>query len=94
MPAKHSKADCPFISDITLLQSEINHMKKSQDELKDIVEKGFKELKAQINAQSEYNERTYVRRDEFSLIQKIVYGGLGALLLAALGFALKAVYGW
>lgn len=93
-PKAHTKDKCPFVSDISLLQNEITHMKQGQDDLKEIMTTGFKELKEQFKAQNEYNEKTFVQRNEFSPIQKLVYGFIIAVLGGALGFALKMIYGW
>lgn len=88
----HSKEKCPFNRDITLFESELAHMKQSQDNLKEIVQTGFRELKEQFKAQNDYNDKTYVRRDDFSKIEKIVYGGIATVLLTLLGILINTFW--
>lgn len=97
----HSKEACPYSDEFAVLSSEFSHMKQEVQETKQLIKDGFKEINTQIkeingkiDAQDLRFEQKYVTKEEFSLIQKIVYGGIAAALLAGLTFAMKVVFGW
>jgi hypothetical protein len=75
--------------DMAKLQSDVEYIKKGIDEVQNTV----KLLEKKITVQAEEFDKKYVSRDKFSPVQSIVYGMVGAILLAFLyaltNFAIK-----
>ena len=89
-----SKNNTSFSDEFAVMSSEFTYMKQEVQEMKQIIKDGFKELNDKIDAQNVKSEQKYVTKEEFDLIKRIVYGGITVVLLAALAFLLKTVYGW
>lgn len=66
---------------IELLKQSQKSMSEKLDELKDLVIKGFAEIKIEMKETDERNEKKFASK----LTEKIVYGMAGALLLTILG---------
>lgn len=75
----------------------MNGMKEDIQDIKQTV----RDLSTQIQTIPDRMDKLYARKDELlafhervAEVRAVVYGGLGVVLLAALGFALKAIFGW
>lgn len=69
---------------ITRLETEMKQVNEKLDDLDSKLDKGFKEIKDSMTC--------YVRKEEFATIKTVVYGMVGAILTAFIGYVINLVF--
>jgi tetrahydromethanopterin S-methyltransferase subunit G len=68
---------------ITRLETEMKQVNEKLDDLDIKIDKGFNDIKRELNC--------YVRREEFGTVRAVVYGMVGMILTTFLGYLLTLV---
>lgn len=77
---------------IQKLENNYYSMAEKFDDLKQIVVKGFDDIKGDMKLIREDNERRFVSKESFEPVRMVVYGLVGVVLLGALTAILTIIY--
>jgi hypothetical protein len=79
------KETCPFFSEITINSNAVCQILEKLDKIENRLDLHADRAEEQLTKIIEFIDKKYVTKDSFSPVQKIVYGLVGAILLAVVG---------
>lgn len=69
---------------ITRLETQMKQVNEKLDDLNVKIEEGFEDIKKELTC--------YVRKEEFATVKTVVYGMVGAVLTAFIGYIINLVF--
>jgi len=88
---KQVKQDVVQNLKINTLELSYTFMAQALEEFKKTMQTGFNEVKCEIRSMREYNDKVFVKQESFVPVKMVVYGMVGAILLAVLGSLIALV---
>lgn len=83
MVLKMRHTDCPYIGDVATLKADVQTLKDTTCRIEKKIDKFIEET-----------PNKFASKEKVEFIERIIYGIIATFLIAALSYAIKAIYGW